>query len=128
MSRIGLTYGSVKLAYPAQAIRERTAVQIRSMTTTISEQGPNSTPDHLNSPYGGELVNIIAGPHRASDLQMQSCEWRSWDLTPRQLCDLELLLNGGFSPLRGFMVRADYESTCARMPLCEGENLAIPDI
>jgi sulfate adenylyltransferase len=30
-------------------------------------------------------------------------------LTERQLCDLELILNGGFSPLEGFMNQADYE-------------------
>jgi sulfate adenylyltransferase len=98
------------------------------MTTTISEQEPNRTPDHLNPPHGGELVNLIAGPQRASDLQVESREWRSWDLTPRQLCDLELLLNGGFSPLRGFMSRADYESTCARMRLADGKIWPIPII
>ena len=85
-------------------------------------------PDHLNSPHGGELVNLIAAPHRVSDLQAQSCEWPSWDLTPRQLCDLELLLNGGFSPLRGFMSRTDYESTCARMRLADGKIWPIPII
>ena len=41
-------------------------------------------------------------------------------LTPRQLCDLELLLSGGFSPLRGFMNRADYESVCNDMRLASG--------
>jgi sulfate adenylyltransferase len=85
-------------------------------------------PDHLNSPHGGELVNLIASPPRASALQVESCEWASWDLTPRQLCDLELLLNGGFSPLRGFMSRADYESTCARMRLADGKIWPIPII
>src|SRR5262249_38159882 len=35
----------------------------------------------------------------------------------RQLCDLEMLMNGGFSPLRGFMTRADYESVCRSMRL-----------
>jgi sulfate adenylyltransferase len=31
-------------------------------------------------------------------------------MTQRQLCDLELILNGGFSPLEGFMTEADYTS------------------
>jgi sulfate adenylyltransferase len=41
----------------------------------------------------------------------------AWTLTPRQLCDLELLLNDGFSPLRGFMERDEYDSVLARMRL-----------
>ena len=41
----------------------------------------------------------------------------TWDLTQRQLCDLELLLNGGFSPLTGFLKRADYERVVADMRL-----------
>jgi sulfate adenylyltransferase len=92
------------------------------------EQRPNLRPDHLNPPHGGELVNLIAPPEHASGLQAESREWPSWDLTPRQLCDLELLLNGGFSPLRGFMSRADYESTCARMRLADGRIWPIPII
>lgn len=96
------------------------------MITTIQQQGTNRSPDHLNPPHGGVLVNLIASPERASELQVESREWRSWDLTPRQLCDLELLLNGGLSPLRGFMSRADYESTCARMRLADGTIWPIP--
>jgi sulfate adenylyltransferase len=34
----------------------------------------------------------------------------TWTLTQRQLCDIELLLNGGFSPLTGFMGRTTYEA------------------
>jgi len=82
--------------------------------------------DHLNPPHGGELVNQVATPARSAELQADSRKWPSWDLSPRQLCDLELLLNGGFSPLRGFMSRADYESTCTRMRLTDGKIWPIP--
>src|SRR5229473_7132842 len=82
--------------------------------------------DHLNPPHGGELVNQLATPARSTELQAESRKWPSWDLTPRQLCDLELLLNGGFSPLRGFMSRADYESTSSRMRLADGKVWPIP--
>jgi sulfate adenylyltransferase len=47
-------------------------------------------------------------------------------LTPRQLCDLELLLNGGFSPLRGFMDRADYDAVLDHARLPCGELWPIP--
>src|SRR5690348_5752094 len=82
--------------------------------------------DHLNPPHGGELINQIATPARSAELQADSRKWPSWDLTPRQLCDLELLLNEGFSPLRGFMSRADYESTYSRMRLADGKVWPIP--
>jgi len=80
----------------------------------------------LNPPFGGELVSLIAPAARAAELQSQSRDWSSWDLTPRQLCDLELLLNGGFSPLRGFMSRRDYESSCRNMRLTNGAIWPIP--
>jgi len=80
----------------------------------------------LNPPYGGELVSLIVSPERARELQARSREWPSWDLTLRQLCDLELLLNGGFSPLRGFMSRDDYESSCSRMRLKNGAIWPVP--
>jgi len=81
---------------------------------------------HLISPHGGELVNLLVKPERVRDLRTASREWPSWDLTPRQLCDLELLLNAGFSPLRGFMSRSDYERTCCQMLLMDGTLWPIP--
>ena len=82
--------------------------------------------NHLNLPYGGELTNLLATPERVSELQVESRDWPSWELTARQLCDLELLLNGGFSPLRGFMSRADYEASCTRGRLADGKMWPIP--
>ena len=58
--------------------------------------------DNLNPPHGGVLIDLMAAPERRDELRHGSREWPSWDLTPRQLCDLELLLSGGFSPLSGF--------------------------
>ena len=75
---------------------------------------------HLIAPHGGELVNLIAPSDRINELKTHSREWPSWDLTPRQLCDLELLMSGGFSPLRGFMTRADYDDVCHKMRLASG--------
>jgi sulfate adenylyltransferase len=57
---------------------------------------------------------------RAAELKAQSKDWPSWDLTARQLCDLELLMSGGFSPLDGFMNRADYEGVCQNLRLASG--------
>src|SRR2546425_1150422 len=82
--------------------------------------------DHLIAPHGGTLVDLLVDDDRASDLKKQSADWPSWDLTPRQLCDLELLLSGGFSPLRGFLSRADYESVCDSMRLADGTLWPMP--
>ena len=81
---------------------------------------------HLVAPHGGELINLIAEADRAAELKSHSREWPSWDLTARQVCDLELLLSGGFSPLRGFMTRADYDGVCDNMRLSDGTLWPMP--
>ncbi|MBM3791631.1 MAG: bifunctional sulfate adenylyltransferase/adenylylsulfate kinase, partial [Acidobacteria bacterium] len=53
-------------------------------------------------------------------------DWPSWDLTDRQLCDLEMLATGGFSPLAGFMNREDYEAVCGSMRLKDGTIWPVP--
>ncbi len=80
----------------------------------------------LNPPHGGTLVNLLVDEARALERKQQAREWPSWDLTARQLCDLELLLDGGFSPLRGFMTEADHTSVCADMRLADGTLWPMP--
>ncbi len=46
--------------------------------------------------------------------------------TWRQLCDFELIANGAFAPLSGFMKRTDYESVCANFRLADGKLWPIP--
>jgi sulfate adenylyltransferase len=75
---------------------------------------------HLIPPHGGELINLILDREQAAATKAASRDFPSWDLTPRQICDLEMLLNGGFSPLTGFMNKADYESVCSDMRLSSG--------
>jgi sulfate adenylyltransferase len=81
---------------------------------------------HLIEPHGGELVDLMATPERAAELKAASREWPSWDMTARQLCDLELLLNGAFSPLTGFMGQADHDAVCDGMHLANGTLWPIP--
>jgi sulfate adenylyltransferase len=84
------------------------------------------TSDHLIEPHGGTLIDLVVDAGRTAELKAASVDWPSWDLTPRQLCDLELLSNGGFSPLDGFMGRARYESVCQNMRLEDGTVWPIP--
>ena len=83
-------------------------------------------PDHLTPPHGGTLVNLLVDSARAEAIRAESRDWPSWDLTPRQLCDLEMLLTGAFSPLTGFLNRNDYESVCESMRLSDGTLWPIP--
>ncbi len=82
--------------------------------------------DHLIAPHGGKLVDLIVDDERASDLLDASRDWPSWCLTDRQVCDLELLLNGGFSPLEGFMGKADYDLVCHSSRLANGTLWPMP--
>ena len=82
--------------------------------------------DNMMKPHGGKLVDLVVDAERAAELKTASREWPSWDLTARQLCDLELLVNGGFSPLDGFMGQKDYESVCDSMRLADGTLWPIP--
>ena len=60
------------------------------------------------------------------NLKKDSRNYLSWVLSDRQICDLELLLNGGFEPLNGFMNRSDYESVLNDMRLENGALFPIP--
>ena len=77
-------------------------------------------------PDGGNLhVRIWRGP-RLGNRPRLLYNWISWDTTPRQLCDLELLAKGGFLHLTGFVVREDYKAVCAEMRLKDCTIWPIP--
>ena len=82
--------------------------------------------DDLIAPHGGELINLLADIDRTSSIKTESRDWPSLDLNERQLCDLELLLSGAFSPLQGFLTKADYERVCGEMRLSDGTLWPIP--
>jgi sulfate adenylyltransferase len=62
----------------------------------------------------------------AQKLKVEAGTLPSWDLTARQVCDLELLLNGGFFPLKGFMAQADYDGVVKDMRTTDGTLFPIP--
>ncbi len=79
----------------------------------------------LNEPYGGELKQLIK-PNEKLELIESSKILRDWDLTPRQILDIELLLNGAFSPLSGFMTESEYDSVVEKLCLPCGTIWPIP--
>src|SRR5512135_516868 len=80
----------------------------------------------LIAPYGGKLVDLVAvGPER-EDLLSRAPQLPSIKISMRNLCDLELLATGGFSPLDRFMGKADYERVLHEMRLSDGVLFPLP--
>jgi sulfate adenylyltransferase len=77
-------------------------------------------------PHGGSLVNLLVDEQRAGVLKNIVLNLPDITLNDRQLCDLELLATGAFSPLTGFMNRSDYESVLDRMRLQNNVLWPIP--
>lgn len=78
---------------------------------------------HLNH---APIAELYVSPDSAQKLKVEAATLPSWDLTPRQVCDLELLMNGGFSPLKGFLGKADYDSVVETMRLRDGSLWPMP--
>ena len=80
-----------------------------------------------NSPHGGVLKDLIARDAPRHDKLVAEAErLQAITLTERQLCDLELILNGGFSPLEGFMNEKDYNGVVANVRLADGALFSMP--
>jgi len=80
----------------------------------------------LIEPHGGQLVDLLVDKDRNAALRTEMHALPFWHLTQRQLNDVELLMTGGFSPLRGFLCQADYENVCRNMRLSDGTLWPIP--
>lgn len=80
-----------------------------------------------NAPYKGTLVQLIPDDEeKVESLRKEALGLPEVVLTPRQLCDLEMILNGGFSPLTGFLNEADYHGVVENMRLANGVMWPMP--
>ena len=61
--------------------------------------------------------SLLVDDQRVEELKQEAIHLPSWDLNFRQIWDSELLLNGAFSPLTGYLGQADYERVCSEMRL-----------
>ncbi|KAL5528538.1 MET3 [Sanghuangporus sanghuang] len=80
-----------------------------------------------NVPHGGVLKDLLARDEPIRErLAAEAHKLKEIILTERQLCDLELTINGGFSPLEGFMNEKDYNSVVETLRLADGTLFPIP--
>src|SRR5205085_9597494 len=100
----------------------------RSPTFSLATATASSTAatGKRNSPYGGTLVELIAADERAAEMKATAKDLSSLTLDERGLCDLELLAVGGFSPLKSFLGKADYERVVGEMRLADGTFWPLP--
>src|SRR5215510_9391201 len=80
----------------------------------------------LISPYGGKLSVLYLSNDARDAERSRAIEYASWQLTDRQICDVDLLMNGAFSPLTGFMNREDYDRVISESRLTNGLVWTIP--
>lgn len=80
----------------------------------------------MTQPNLAPIPELYVSPDSAQKLKVRAGEMPSWDLTQRQICDLELLMNGGFFPLKGFMSQKDYDGVVADMRLADGTLWPMP--
>ena len=72
------------------------------------------------------IPELYVSYESAQKLKVEAGDLISWDLTSRQICDLELLMNGGFNPLKGFLSEDDYNSVVDSMRLVDGTLWPMP--
>jgi sulfate adenylyltransferase len=122
---IGAIWKLMKLARPVvgglvatlRASRRRSGCYTAPLTTN---------PPPTEAPVSVVPRSLLATPDRVSELRELAQGARSWDLTARQICDLELLLDGSFAPLEGFLDSRDTASVAQRMRLAAGALWPMP--
>ncbi|GGH52416.1 bifunctional sulfate adenylyltransferase/adenylylsulfate kinase [Frigidibacter albus] len=80
----------------------------------------------MSLPNLAPIPELYVSHESAQKLKHEAGTLPSWDLTPRQICDLELLMNGGFNPLKGFLTEADYTGVVEEMRLADGTLWPMP--
>lgn len=74
---------------------------------------------------GGALVDLMVTSEEAKEAAIARATVEL-QATPRQLCDVELIMNGGFTPLIGFMEEAVYNHVVDKMELPDGTIFGLP--
>jgi 3'-phosphoadenosine 5'-phosphosulfate synthase len=98
----------------------------RKILKKLESLGYLVPPDGQIAPHGGQLIDRLATAAQAAALRERIETLPRLLLGPRALSDLDMLAVGAFSPLDGFLNRADYESVVDRMRLANGLPWSMP--
>ncbi|MBB5722688.1 sulfate adenylyltransferase [Loktanella ponticola] len=96
------------------------------LTGTTSGFNPLKNRTNFMADTLAPIPELYVSYDSAQKLKMEAADLTSHDLTARQICDLELLMNGGFNPLKGFMSEADYDGVVDNMRLESGALWPMP--
>ena len=96
------------------------------LTGTVSGLDPFNQRTKLVQNNLAPIPELYVSYDSAQKLKVEAADLVSHDLTPRQICDLELLMNGGFNPLKGFLTEADYNGVVDNMRLADGTLWPMP--
>ncbi|MFO7805491.1 MAG: bifunctional sulfate adenylyltransferase/adenylylsulfate kinase [Paracoccaceae bacterium] len=96
------------------------------LTGSASAYVPSSNRTHPMQNNLAPIPELYVSYDSAQKMKMEAADLTSLDLTPRQICDLELLMNGGFNPLKGFLTEADYDGVVENMRLADGALWPMP--
>jgi sulfate adenylyltransferase len=124
-----------------QGAGRHSSIEVRNRTTSViippktkTDQSRRifdlifSNNSELIAPYGGKLVDLIVPAESFDDFKAYASQLPSIQISPRSVCDLELLATGAFSPLDRFMGRGDYQCVLDEMRLADGTFFPIPVI
>lgn len=113
------------VAFPQQQARS-SSVAFRRRTASVVYSATATEVNMVKQvPHGGVLVDLLCKTEAEKEaaLAKATVEIQASD---RQLCDVELLMNGGFSPLTGFMDESTYKHVVEHMELPDGTIFGLP--
>ena len=96
------------------------------LTGSASGLVPQSSRTKLMQNNHTPIPELYVSYESAQKLKKEAAGLPSWDLSPRQICDLELLMNGGFNPLKGFLTEDDYNGVVENMRMADGSLWPMP--
>jgi ATP sulfurylase/adenylyl-sulfate kinase len=98
----------------------------RKILKKLESLGYLAPSDGQIAPHGGQLIDRLASGPQAIALRDRLFMLPRLSLSARAVSDLDLIAVGAFSPLEGFLTRADYASVVERMRLANGLPWSIP--
>lgn len=121
-----LFIASVSAFAPAANFGTRTLSTVQNPTFGIAPRVADTQLNVKQVPHGGgELVDLLLTDDSAKAAAIAGCT-SELQLSPRQLCDVELIMNGAFTPITGFMDEATYKSVVENVALPDGTIFGLP--